>query len=159
MNQFIFYSTLWVSLLFVSPSFAYLTCADNAGRQIIYQESYSSNQAAVSNVNGYGQPIVIVNPSLFNQLSIAQRIFVNAHECAHHYYGHIEKMVMGIPRNEKTDEFDADCFAVRYMRDTNQLSQQGFDQVKSFLSGLHEDSSHPAGAYRVQYAVQCVNTQ
>lgn len=141
-----------------SISYAYLDCRDSQGVQINYVISFNSNQAAASNVNNFGQPIIIINPNIYNQLTPSIAGFVNAHECAHHYYGHVYNMTHRIPRNPFTDEFDADCFAVKFLRDTNQLSQVDFDQIKNFLSTLHADDTHPSGYDRIQYAIQCANS-
>lgn len=153
--------TFQLATLFVftfSFAQAYLDCRDSQGIQISYVVSFNSNQAAASNVNNYGQPIIIINPNIYNQLSPAIAGFVNAHECAHHYYGHVYNMTHRIPRNPFTDEFDADCFAVKFLRDTNQLNQNDFEQIKGFLNTLHADESHPSGYDRIQYAIQCANS-
>lgn len=135
-------------------SYAYLKCNDSLGRNIAYIQKPIGIQAAEANTASNGTPLIIVSLNLYSQLDPAVAEFTNAHECAHHYYGHLTG---GMPRNPKHVEFDADCFAIKYMRTVGHLNPAAFAQVRQFLGGLIADRSHPSGQDRVQYAVQCAN--
>ena len=84
---------------------------------------------------------LIMNPRLLNRVSTPVKQWIYAHECGHQFRG--------------PDEETADCFAVQRGRRQGWLTQEGLNEVCTFISPAKGDSMHFAGSYRCEYMRKC----
>ncbi|MDG0816247.1 M48 family metalloprotease [Bdellovibrio svalbardensis] len=154
MRHFLFLAILALS----SQSHALMNidqCVDSNQYNVIYQSNFQIMQAGEGRIIN-GAPVILVNPQLMQNNSPGVNQFILAHECAHHRLGHIVSLTFN-NYYPPTFEFDADCLAIKEMRNQNLLNQQIVSQIYQMIGGLMEDASHPAGPRRVQYIQQCLN--
>jgi Zn-dependent protease with chaperone function len=91
---------------------------------------------------------ITINPQLMAHISPAQQKFIYWHECGHVVLRHVQTT----PENESA----ADCFALRLMRSTGQLSGLELVQLTADMQRLQGDWSHQPGPARVKYLLsQC----
>ncbi|MFC3195870.1 hypothetical protein ACFODZ_16570 [Marinicella sediminis] len=86
---------------------------------------------------------IILNPMFFN-LSAPLQHFIYAHECAHHLLG--------------SDEYSADCWAMKTGRDQGWLPPFAATQVGQAFLNSPGDWTHAPGPIRVQQMQACYNT-
>lgn len=84
---------------------------------------------------------LIMNPRLLDRVSTPVKQWIFAHECGHQFRG--------------PDEETADCFAVQRGRRQGWLSQEGLEQICTFISPAKGDSMHFSGSYRCEYMRKC----
>jgi hypothetical protein len=97
-----------------------------------------------SKLDDYGAAypgFLIMNPRLLNRVSTPVKQWIYAHECGHQFRG--------------PDEETADCFAVQRGRRQGWLTQEGLNEVCTFISPAKGDSMHFAGSYRCEYMRKC----
>lgn len=95
-----------------------------------------------------GQPYMVLGPGYLNRVPALAAQFWFLHECAHH----------ALPPN-MNNEPNADCFAVRNLRDLGLVwdlyQLQGMLQSIYVLPGSH---SHLPGPARAQHIYNCLNS-
>ncbi len=84
---------------------------------------------------------LIVNPKLMNRVSTPVKMWIYSHECAHQFRG--------------PDEDTADCFAVQRGRRQGWLSEQGLDEVCTFIKPAKGDMMHLSGSHRCESMRRC----
>ncbi len=137
-------------------SFAYVgmdECWDVNNQPVRIQQTMAIRQAAESTIIN-GLPTILLHPQMMAQYPQDVQQFIVAHECSHHRQGHVVTHHYGrtLPL---TSEFDADCMAVRTMKDLGLLNEYVLQDIQRFLNTLTADATHPAGNHRAQYARQC----
>ncbi|MBA15492.1 MAG: hypothetical protein CMN73_03955 [Sphingomonas sp.] len=92
-----------------------------------------------------GQPYIVLNPDVMARYSDLVAVFWFAHECAHHALG---------PMNS---ESNADCFAIRRMRDLGIIRRR--EQLLAFSQELRNlpgtAMGHLPGPLRAQHIAAC----
>lgn len=131
-----------------------IQCVDPYGNQVQNYFDPNLNQAAMASVI-YGGPAIIMNPQILHNYGVPFSVFAYAHECAHHYLGHV---VNPSYAPNPQHELSADCYAAKSARDYGWLPKPYFWSAMQVLYGFQADPSHPPGPYRVQNAQQCYNT-
>lgn len=84
---------------------------------------------------------LIFNTRLLSKVSRPVKFWIFAHECGHQFRG--------------PDEATADCFAVQRGRREEWLTQDGLEEICTFISPAKGDSMHFSGSYRCEYMRQC----
>lgn len=84
---------------------------------------------------------LIMNPRLLDRLSPPVKMWIYAHECGHQFRG--------------PDEETADCFAVQRGRRQGWLTEQGLEDVCTFISPAKSDSMHFSGPERCEAMRKC----
>lgn len=84
---------------------------------------------------------LILNPRLLDKVSTPVKLWIYAHECGHQFRG--------------ADEQTADCFAVQRGRRQGWLTEDGLEEVCSFIAPAKGDSMHFSGSYRCEYMRKC----
>jgi hypothetical protein len=130
-----------------------VNCVDGAGNSVV-NHSGVTGQAAMSTFIG-GQPAIVLDFQSLWKTPLEFGIFTYAHECAHHYLGHV---INASYVYVKKHELDADCAAAKVTRNYGLLSPAGFGVAMSVLSTFPGDIGHPPGPVRVQNATACYNT-
>ena len=127
----------------------FVSCVDFRGRQVILVADPTLNDIGRATVDGFGNPIMILNPVMMNQLPGVLQLFWYGHECAHHVLGHI-----AYP--SRTRESDADCWSVRTGRNQGWFPPQAF-QALTVMLGNNPGSpwGHLPGPLRIQNMVNC----
>ncbi|KHD87724.1 MAG: hypothetical protein OM95_12970 [Bdellovibrio sp. ArHS] len=128
-------------------------CWDINNKPVSIQQTVALGQAAESNIIN-GLPTILLHPQMMGQYPHDVQQFIVAHECAHHRQGHVVRVHFGgsLPI---TSEFDADCMAIKTLKDLGLLNAFVLRNIQTFLSSLHADATHPGGTHRAQYAQQC----
>jgi len=97
-----------------------------------------------SQLDDYGAAypgFLIMNPRLLERVSTPVKQWIYAHECGHQFRG--------------PDEETADCFAVQRGRRQGWLTQEGLEEVCTFISPAKGDAMHFSGSYRCEYMRKC----
>ena len=129
------------------------------GFPIVFAPTLSISQAVLDN---RGRPVIVLDPSLGASEETDRRIFLIAHECAHHRMGHsraasvAERLLSpGLVRDQ---ELSADCWAAEH------LARHGFDRAVQLValrfhrSGLYSPGhGYPAGIQRSSIIRQCAD--
>lgn len=84
---------------------------------------------------------LILNPRLLNKVSTPVKLWIYAHECGHQFRG--------------PDEETADCFAVQRGRRQGWLTEEGLEEVCSFIRPSKGDAMHFSGSHRCEYMRRC----
>lgn len=91
-----------------------------------------------------GSPVILYDTTVLGWLSRPTRLWMYAHECAHHALGH----TLGMARPD-TMEQEADCWAIRTLRDRNLVDDRAVDMIASeisrVLSGTGDTTHLPSG--------------
>jgi hypothetical protein len=96
-------------------------------------------------------PVIYYNP-VMKTYSMDIREFFYFHECAHHILNHV------IGNYDKNSEQAADCWAIREMKEKNQLTQNGITSIKSMLQSFGQgDFYHLPGMQRAQNLDTCLS--
>ena len=114
-------------------------------------------QTATARKNSLGKPFIHIDPGAISNWTTS-RIFVLAHECAHHLLGHTNTLgemerYFGGTRKQ---ELEADCWAARQLRRFGHM----FDLDRTVLEQLSRGHFKPGGGYpsgteRATNIVQC----
>lgn len=135
-----------------------VTCNDSVGMpvRIFSDTSLGDVGRASATVNQAGyHPYIVLNPNVLNRTHIKVRMFWFAHECGHHARGHIREY-FSTGYYDRTNESDADCFAVRTLRYNYGFSR---DDIRFIASTLVNNPGsaygHLPGPQRAQLLVQC----
>jgi len=97
-----------------------------------------------NNLDDYGAAypgFLILNPKLLNKVSTPVKMWIYAHECGHQFRG--------------PDEETADCFAVQRGRRQGWLTNEGLEEVCSFIAPAKGDSMHFSGSHRCETMRKC----
>lgn len=84
---------------------------------------------------------LIINPRLMKKVSTPVKLWIYAHECGHQFRG--------------PDEETADCFAVQRGRRQGWLTNEGLEEVCTFISPSKGDAMHLSGSHRCEYMRAC----
>ena len=120
----------------------------------------STPTVAQATRNRAGQPVIILDPVLQRQTERDRRLFMIAHECAHHRMGHVSvasrrqrKMSRAVVRDQ---EMSADCWAAET------LARAGLDRTvrimadRFFRSGFYSPGGgYPSGLQRSTIIREC----
>jgi hypothetical protein len=97
------------------------------------------------NLNDYAaapyRQFIVLNMPYIAKVPTAVKLWIYNHECGHKFVG--------------PDENKADCFAVHRGGDAGWLTQQGLDQVCSFISAARPDAAHLGGPERCARMREC----
>jgi len=128
-----------------------LSCIDFRGkdvRTVKVDELGDVGRAWVVDTN----PFIVMGTHLLQLLPPKLQLFFYAHECAHHVLAHWYNPSLG---NEK----EADCWAIRYGRDTNLFRRQ---EVVDFAPWLERSNGsrygHLPGPLRSRYLLECFDS-
>jgi len=128
-----------------------MRCQDFRGREVTtikVDELGDVGRAWVINT----MPFIVLDPQLLRLLPYKLQNFFYAHECAHHVLGH---WYNPSPENEK----EADCWAIRYGRDTGLFTRQ---EVANFAPWLAESKGsrfgHLPGPIRARHLLDCFDS-
>lgn len=84
---------------------------------------------------------LILNPKRMADLNTTVKLFIYAHECGHQFIGR--------------DEQAADCFAVKRGRRYGWLSENGLENICTFMKNLKGDWDHSDGTDRCERMKIC----
>ena len=96
------------------------------------------------NLDDYGAAypgFLILNPKLMDRVSTPVKLWIYAHECGHQFRG--------------PDEQTADCFAVQRGRRQGWLTEEGLEEICTFISPAKGSSMHLSGSHRCEYMRMC----
>lgn len=116
----------------------------------------SDPQQATARTDQYGNKFIHVDPSVMSNWS-ASRIFVLAHECAHHLLGHTNKLgqLARYYGGTKRQELEADCWAANVLEETG----HNFDITRTMLEhanrGHFATGGYPSGRERASNISNC----
>jgi hypothetical protein len=111
------------------PAPATITCSDAAGRTV-RAVPVASGMIAKAATDSDGRPVVEYDPRPVESISAQQRLFVYAHECAHHALGH-DTGTAYTPLQEQ----EADCHGIETL-----MRRAGFtsNDVMLLQTGMRE---------------------
>lgn len=131
-----------------------VNCTSHYGEPvaIFSDDSVYQNIGIASRIQG-GRPIMVLSPTFMNQIPPQAAVFWFAHECAHH------ALPIGIGTQNRQAELNADCFAIRNMRNWGLIrNRRDFEAVISTVVGMAGTSMHLPGPSRARLLWDCLNT-
>lgn len=132
-----------------------MSCQNDQGVNVATLNVNSFHDGAFATKNPQGEPIIIMNWTMLNQLPESMVAFVYAHECAHHALGHF-KMKTALDQIEN----QADCWAINKLMEKSYLTGVRYDQIKKVVSKMDKkDKIHEKGELRIAKINQCVQQQ
>lgn len=120
----------------------------------------STPSVALAKLNRAGDPVIVLDPVLDQPTESHRRLFLIAHECAHHKMGHVHapelrKRILS-RRVVRDHELSADCWAAEV------LAQAGLDRSvkvmedRFYRAGLYSPGGgYPAGVQRATIIREC----
>ena len=87
--------------------------------------------------------VIVLNPKLF-ELPGSLKLFVYAHECAHHLLGN--------------NEANADCWAIRTGRQQGWFKPSDISYLIQYFGNSPGDWTHAPGPYRIANMMACFST-
>ncbi|SDE59034.1 hypothetical protein SAMN04488071_3296 [Kordiimonas lacus] len=118
----------------------------------------NTGRGAIADRDAAGNPFIVIDPDMFSNWTNS-RLFVLAHECAHHRLGHttnLGKMNRSSPWGTRSQELAADCWAAKALLDRKAY----FDVdrvVRNHVSkGHYSSDGYPSGFERAQNISMCV---
>ncbi len=163
------YLTLLVAIqVFACDAFAQLVsnpvlggkpvyCTLPNGLPVFSTTAVMSDWAKVGTAPYPGPPgyvaVIYLNPKVLPNLPPPVQWFVYGHECMHHRLGHTFGNI------KPSMEIDADCSAVKLLRDQGLLNQQTTQLVASyFQNNPPAPPFYPPGPQRAARILACYNT-
>ena len=127
------------------------------GYQIIY---WPTRHMALSHVTPDGREVIILDPLLQRGEETARRVFLTAHECAHHRMGHSDPASVArriSHRGEVADqELSADCWAAETLAKAGFAAELEEIAVKFYQSGgASPGNGYPSGIQRALMIKRC----
>ncbi len=121
-------------------------CVSYDNKTVSYFEDASLNNIGVATHDGFGNPIIVVNPIVMGTLKHeATRQFWYAHECAHHH----------LPPWKNTEP-NADCFAIQTVVEMKIIEHpQEMEELLSQLASLAGSHTHLPGPLRAGHVKKC----
>lgn len=135
-----------------SAQVVYEGCVDFRGIPVPSIADTTSLQIALAGVTRDGYPVIIYNPYGLPQLHPETRLFAYAHECAHHYLGHV---LLGTPTY--IQESEADCWAITELVNNGLITEDGVRIIQFDIARLGQaDWSHFSGPQRAINLTACL---
>lgn len=126
-------------------------CIDFRGQSVASILDYSINDVAIARIER-GQAVIRYNPNVLAQMSEATRQFFYVHECAHHALQHT------VQRPSLSSERQADCWAIRTMKDNMGLSLNSLRAIQNDITRQGRgDWTHLPGPYRSVDIENCLD--
>lgn len=123
-------------------------CKDFRGRSVVTMAVASLGDVGFARVINT-VPYILMDPEVLRTLPKKLQIFFFSHECAHHVLGH---WFNPTARSEQ----EADCWAIRKMRDAGELTRQN---VLDFTPWIRKSRGSPLGHLpgpeRAEHLVAC----
>lgn len=123
-------------------------CFSYAGEQVPYLFDFNLSDVGMASRDHLGRPFIIINPGILSQFPQLAQSFWFYHECAHH--------ALPLAMNNETN---ADCYAVRHMRNTGQIDSPA--DVNDMLLAISQLPGsywgHLPGPARAQNLWACIN--
>lgn len=113
------------------------------------------NDAGIARVEN-GRPVIILDPGKMTRLNPLVRLFIYAHECAHHVSGDVIAGVQG--RDHPNREQTADRIGIRFMRDYFHITQQQVDLIGETFKNNPPVEHHMSGPLRAKWISACYQT-
>lgn len=134
-------------LISQQPANALGQCISFFGENVPIFEDYNLNNVGMATRDGFGRPYIVVNPIVLQQFPYLAQRFWYYHECAHH----------ALPP-QLNSERNADCYAVRNMRDLGELSNKfEVEQMLKSIAMLPGSRwGHLPGPARAQNILNCI---
>jgi hypothetical protein len=120
----------------------------------------SDQQTATARTDGNGNKFIHVDPGVMNNWTTS-RMFVLAHECAHHLLGHTSNLGQAERYYGGTtkQELEADCWAAKSLQsigNTQDISRTILEQASK---GHFAGGNYPSGYQRAQNILACVGDE
>lgn len=134
-----------------------VSCTDVNGNPV-YAEFGSAappvGNTAKSILAPNGDPVIVLDPNV-QMFPRAILLFTYTHECMHHHLGHVVALYI---QNQPvpTMEPDADCAAIKLLRDQNLISPQDVQAIAAyFYPNPPYPPFYPPGPVRAAHIVAC----
>ena len=113
-------------------------------------------QIATAEIDINGQPIIHIDPSAFNNQSHS-RLFVLAHECAHHKLGHTSQFgkAQRFYGGTRQQELDADCWAAKQLKKYGFFNDINYATFVNIANGFFTGNGYPSGVERAKNIQEC----
>lgn len=129
------------------------TCVDTLGLKVQAGPNARLNNVAVAFRGKNGKPIIVYNPRVLARFQPVTRAFWFYHECAHHSLGH------SAGNRPLSRERDADCWAIRTMRNRGQLTMERLRIIQRDMQPLRGDGKlYLTGPARARHLEHCLRT-
>ena len=128
---------------------------DYLGRPITFYANYYLNDAATSNYDAYGNPVVYYNPTILARYSFQSQMFIYYHECGHHFLGHLKyDLRNNIPYYK---EQEADCFSINYLVRNKNFGSSDIQIIQNEMLSSPGDWTHLPGPARANNLPYCLH--
>jgi hypothetical protein len=127
----------------------YTKCRDANGERVLAVNTTRLNNVGMAG-RIRGRPVILFNPVIMRRFQPATRTFWFYHECAHHALGH------SLGHRPASRERDADCWAIRQMRQRGLLTSARLRTIEQDLYPLAGDGYlYLPGPQRAAYVGYC----
>ena len=118
-----------------------------------------NSQVATAELDSFGRPVIHIDPGAMANWTTS-RVFVLAHECAHHRLGHITPGGLWA-RNTlfwatRTQELEADCWAARALASVGYRQDLERAYIDFAYQGGIPPGNYPSGLERSQTVARCI---
>ncbi len=128
-------------------------CIDASGVPVATIPAPQLNDVGMARIEPNGLRVIYLNPFFLQRLPISIQLFWYAHECAHHALGH----TFGF--NQFSREIEADCWAIRLVRDQGWINKRGIQAMFIHMRSLPGSAwGHLPGPQRFQHILNCYNS-
>lgn len=106
----------------------------------------------------FNRPEILLDISSLRSMPEVFRLHVYYHECAHHALGHVGTAYYSKQANKQDRpirEREADCWAVRTMKEHHHISQQDLDLIKPIILPM-QDLWNASGKARFEHLSACL---
>ena len=123
----------------------------------------STASVAQARLNKAGEPVIVLDPVLSEPEQSHRRIFMIAHECAHHRLSHVTKLQRRKRRQSRRivrdHELSADCWAAETLAEARMDRTLEVMEDRFFRAGLYSPGGgYPAGVQRASIIRACAES-
>lgn len=114
-------------------------------------------QTATARKDQFGQKYIHIDPSAMSNWTNS-RIFVLAHECAHHLLGHTDPLgeLERFSGGTAKQELEADCWAAKSLREIGLIFDINRTILQNVARGHFSINGYPSGSQRANNILECI---
>jgi hypothetical protein len=123
----------------------------------------STPHVATARQNSAGEAVIVLDPILDLQTEKHRRVFMIAHECAHHRLGHVDvaerRKRRSSPNVVQDHELSADCWAAETLARIGLTDTLRIMESRFYRAGLYSPGGgYPAGVQRATIISECARS-
>lgn len=138
----------------VRAQFGGFQCLDFRGIPVSQVPSLT-RRSGEARYDGIGRPIILYNEARVTRLARPLRLFLFAHECAHHVLGHVARYPTSPIPIRRAMENAADCWAAQTLQRWGVMDDTDIAMLQRAAASWPEDWEHAPGRERARLIGRC----